>query len=463
MLIGGSPSRIVRLKPAGTRLLDAWLAGETIGTSTAERRVAGRLVDSGIAHPLPPRGRRRPGHLGGVVAVVPVKDDAPGLEITLASLAAEAPELPVVVVDDGSSSPVAGPSVVTRPSPVTGPSVVTMPRNGGPAAARNAGWERTPDVEVLVFVDAGCVLEPDCLSTILAHFADPLVGAVAPRVKSRDGTPRLGRYERAHSPLDMGGRPAAVRPGASVAYVPTAVLAVRRTALCQLGGFDEQLRFGEDVDLIWRLDAAGWRVRYEPAGRATHPARTTTAGWLRQRFDYGRSAAPLARRHRGAVAPLAAPPAGVAGWLLAASGHPWAAAALTAGAGCRSARIRPEELKEIAALIARGHLRTGSALASAVRRAWLPLALAALVLTRRRRRFAAWLALILVAPGLLDWVSRRSPGDDARGTDPLSWTAMSLADDLAYQCGLWAGALHCRSVAALLPDLEVRRLGAPGQ
>ena len=57
-----------------------------------------------------------------------------------------------------------------------------------------------------------------------------------------------------------------------VAYVPTAALLVRRAALGD--GFDESLRNGEDVDLVWRLIEAGWRVRYEPAvqvGTASPP------------------------------------------------------------------------------------------------------------------------------------------------------------------------------------------------
>ena len=65
------------------------------------------------------------------------------------------------------------------------------------------------------------------------------------------------------SPLDMGDRPAEVQPGRRVSYVPSAALLVRRSALPE-DPFDPALRYGEDVDLIWRLIDAGWRVRYEP-------------------------------------------------------------------------------------------------------------------------------------------------------------------------------------------------------
>ena len=45
--------------------------------------------------------------------------------------------------------------------------------------------------------------------------------------------------------------------------MPTAALVVRRAVLED--GLDTALRYGEDVDLVWRLHDAGWRVRYDPA------------------------------------------------------------------------------------------------------------------------------------------------------------------------------------------------------
>ena len=102
------------------------------------------------------------------------------------------------------------------------------------------------------------------------------MAAVAPRIRASDG----GR-----SPLDMG-------PGRRVSYLPSAALIVRRAAQ---PWFDPALRYGEDVDLIWRLEGAGWRFRYEPDVVVLHDERDR----LRRRFWYGTSAAPLARRHPG--------------------------------------------------------------------------------------------------------------------------------------------------------------------
>ena len=80
--------------------------------------------------------------------------------------------------------------------------------------------------------------------------------------------------------------------GRNVRYLPSAALIVRRAAE---PWFDPALRYGEDVDLIWRLEKAGWRFRYEPDVVVLHEERDR----IERRFWYGTSAAPLARAPSG--------------------------------------------------------------------------------------------------------------------------------------------------------------------
>jgi hypothetical protein len=223
-------------------------------------------------------------------------------------------------------------------------------------------------------------------------------------------------------------------------------LVVRRRAVQEVGGFDERLRFGEDVDLVWRLVARGWRIRYEPAATVAHPARANAFEWLLQRYQYGRSAAPLARRHGRAVAPMAVSPSNAVAWMLALGGHPWSAVGLTAANAVgvvRRAASDPATAAVLANLVLAGNLRTGEALASAVRRAWLPPAVLYAGVTRR---FGA-LAAALTVPPLVEWAVGR-----AGGQGPLSWLVARALDDGAYQAGLWAGMLQAGSTAALLPS-----------
>ncbi|HYX61944.1 MAG TPA: mycofactocin biosynthesis glycosyltransferase MftF, partial [Streptosporangiaceae bacterium] len=324
VITGGYPIRVLRLSPAGARHVAGWWAGTPVPGNTKARALARRLLDTGIAHPVLDGG---PAESTGVTVVIPVRDRHADLARCLAGLA---PLIPgpsqVIVVDDGSADPAAIQSVAAA----AGASVVRRPVNGGPAAARNTGLAaaRTP---LVAFLDSDCVPgagPANWLDALLPHFADPAVGAVAPRIVPHEaGRTWLARYEGASSTLDMGRRPSIVRPGSRVPYVPGAALVVRREAAGT--GFGEDMQVGEDVDFVWRLAASGWRVRYEPAATMGHQHRVRLREWFSRRKDYGTSAAVLELRHPGAVRPLHASAWTAAAWLAAAAGHPEAGAVVT--------------------------------------------------------------------------------------------------------------------------------------
>ena len=227
-----------------------------------------------------------------------------------------ADRLPVIVVDDASADPAAIAEIAAR----HGARVIRRPVNGGPGAARNTGLAAA-STELVAFLDSDCVPAPGWLDRLLPHFADPAVGAVAPRIVPHQAAPSwLARYEGASSTLDMGARPSIVRPGARVSYVPGAALVVRRSAAG--AGFADGMFVGEDVDFIWRLSAAGWRVRYEPSATMGHDHRVTFRAWFSRRADYGTSAAALEQLHPGAVRPLYASWWTVGAWTAALSGRP---------------------------------------------------------------------------------------------------------------------------------------------
>ncbi|MEU5599795.1 mycofactocin biosynthesis glycosyltransferase MftF [Streptomyces sp. NPDC020298] len=423
-LLGGSPYRVLRLSGAGARLVDGWLGGEEVADRPGQRRLADQLVSAGLVHP-----RYAPGPFtaADVTAVLPVRDH-PEVTETLGGLAELAG---VVVVDDGSAVPLPG-------------AAVRHPVSRGPAAARNSGW-RLAGTELVAFLDADVVPETGWLEALLPHFADPEVVAVAPRVCSRPGSSALARYEQERSPLDLGPLPAVVRPGSRVSYVPTATLVVRVSALRALGGFDESMRYGEDVDLVWRLAGRGLRVRYEPASRVRHAPRPTWPAWVRQRFHYGTSAAPLALRHGTAAAPVRVSPWTLACWTAVAAGRPAAAAGtalVTAGLLPRKLRGVGVPAKESVALALRGHWGAGRVFADAVTRSWWPVAVPALAASRTGRVLLA----AAFARHVDDWRTRRPDL-------PLPhWLAARVADDLTYGAGVWWGALRHRTLAPLRPD-----------
>jgi mycofactocin system glycosyltransferase len=428
VLIGGSPLSVFRLSDAGARVLERLIVGKP--PPRGAERLTDRLLDAGAIHPRPDGG---PFTAADVTVVVPVHDG----DVTDV-LTALGPVGAVIVVDDASTVPVTAPGVT----------VLRRVANGGPAAARNTGLAAVT-TPLVAFVDADCRPDPGWLAPLLAHFADDRVAAVAPRITSPagPGASVLARYEAARSPLDLGPTEARVRARSRVSYVPGAALVARADVLLAGGGFDEDLRYGEDVDLVWRLDELGLRVRYEPAAVVRHRPRSTLRAWSAQRMAYGCSAVQLAERHPGAVAPVAVSGWSAAVWALVGLGHPAAGSMVgagTAAALARKLRALDHPLQESLQLAGLGHLHAGRLLATAVTRAWWPVLLPLAVVSRRVRRL---LVAAAVLPPLVDWMRTRP------AIDPLRYVGLRMLDDGSYSVGVWRGAVESRSLEPLLPDL----------
>ena len=222
---------------------------------------------------------------------------------------------------------------------------------------------------------------------------------------------------------------------------------LRRSAFDAVGGFDAALAVGEDVDLMWRLSAAGWTVRYEPSVVVEHPARGRARAWLGQRLAYGSSAGPLARRHPDAMRHLVIPRWAVAPWVLAAAGRPRAALlAAAVGTGFVAARLPPAPGARLQLLrfVAGAQLRIGRQVLDAGWRAYPPLVVAAAVVRPQlRRSLAAGLAVSVAA----DWLTRRPR------LDPIRFGALRAADDLSYAAGVWLGCIRARTASPLVPKL----------
>jgi mycofactocin glycosyltransferase len=436
-LVGGYPGRLLRLSQSGRAALAGLVAGSR--GSVAARRLGRRLVNTGMAHPRPPSAH----DIGDVTVVIPVKDRADLLDRCLDAVG---PDVPVVVVDDGSSRPGAIEEVCRRHRA----RLVVREHSSGPAVARNDALTEVHS-ELIAFLDSDCVPTADWILELVGLFGDPEIGAVAPRVRPitapAQGRPTvLHRYGSARSPLDLGPREGEVGPGRPVSYVPTAALVVRRSALGQ--GFAPDLRYGEDVDLIWRMGDAGWRTRYVPSVTVDHGEPTTWRGLLSRRYHYGTSAAPLARRHRGRLAPAVLRPLPAAAVALGLARRPLPALALSVLSGLALAR-RAGKAGISSDLVARWSgealVSTAEGMGRAGTIAAAPVLVAVVAASRRYR----WSALaLLLAPPAGEWLRGRP------ALDPVRWSLASLADDVAYGLGVWRGCLRERQFSPLIPSMH---------
>jgi mycofactocin system glycosyltransferase len=449
------PLTIVQVRPAALRLLNRLRAEEEVALPAlrpAELRLLRHLADLGLVT-LRADAAERP----SVTIVVPVRDRPVELAACLASLrAVRYPRrlLDVVVVDDGSARPPAVPDDVR---------LVRLPASLGPAGARNAG-SRAARGDVLAFVDSDCMADPGWLEALVPELADPAVAAVGGRILAASERSWLERYEAVRSPLDLGPARAPAGPGRPVPYLVTANLVVRRADFDGTGGFDERLRWGEDVDLCWRLHRAGRRLVYQPAGRVRHRHRDGVRAFASNRASYARSEAALLARHPEGARWLAFSPGGAAavlGMLGALLGRPrlLAAGALalaveTAAGASRLAPLGVTRRRAVPALL-RGHA-TGLywAARQLTRYYGLALAVAALSYKPARGRLVLALTGIWAAPAVADWRRLRP-----RQSMP-AFLAAQLLDDTAYQYGLLHG---CWRAATLLPlRVRLRLTGSRG-
>lgn len=383
-VLAGSPLRLFRLTAAGVAVAEDIEAGRDVRRSTLTER----LTDAGAAHPIP-----APGH--------PQRFTTDDVTVVTPQLGGIAHDDGRITVDDGSVPPITAASI-------------RLEVNRGPAAARNAARQSVA-TSLVAFLDADVTTaDREWFAPLLWHFDDPRVAVVAPRVQGE-----------ARSPLDLGAEPGRVRAGTRVSYVPSAAWVVRVEAFDAVGGFDELLRFGEDVDLVWRLDDAGWRCRYDPSVTVWHEPRRTWCDRLRQHTGYGTSAAPLALRHPRALSPFHANGWTAAAWSLALLGHPAGAIVLAAGSSAALVRKLPDLPPRTSfGLAARGHFLAGRQIAESGRRVWWPILAIAALVSRRAR----WWATLAVLSDI-----RRVP------------------TDLAYGWGVWAGMRRGRTPTPLVP------------
>jgi GT2 family glycosyltransferase len=452
----------MRLTDVGRRQALALLAAK--GTDTAQGLVEPllrrRLVNAGMLPPAPPAPGRPLPTFGFVIPHFNDPEAAADSVMMLISACSEIPDLnpagpSMVVVDDGSD-PAARQLLHRLLEPLSpGISVLDQPINSGPGAARNAGAAAL-DADVIVFVDCGVTLATGALGQLIRWLIDGAsIAAAAPRIRPSIENRAISRYERVRSPLDVAGditEPTLVGSARTISYVPSTVLAVRSEAFRTIGGFDDSLRYGEDVDLIWRLEGSEQQVVLDPTIVAEHPARATVAEFAAQRFRYGTSAGPLERRHGAKVAPAVLRPQLALAALAFLFAPVRTAAALFVVSLAGDATLRSRRFDQ-----ATGGLPGGAALGAvesarfntacsvsfvfAMSRPWWPLTslLIAQPWSSRLRRRAA----VAVVAQLLH--RARAVG--------VTTAPLGVVDDLAYSSGVWLSAARERRCAALLPRL----------
>lgn len=437
-LVAGVPTSFFRVTASGVAILDALESGGDLPPHHGP--LTERLARAGAIHPVPTSSAS----VHDVTVVVPVLLRDPPSASRVARLVESLAPLRVIVVDD--CSPVQIGEHLADGDRV---SVVRLDQNLGPAGARNAGAMRVT-TPIVVFIDADVEARLDDVLRLAAVVAEGSIAVAAPRVHSVSVDSLTGSYERTNSPLDMGPHPSVVKPGARVSYVPSAALACQTSTFRSIGGFDDDLRVGEDVDFVWRVYEGGLICRFVPSIEFHHTPRGSVRELVWQRFQYGTSAASLARRHGDLVTPFRSNILVALPGALLLLGFPLESMlAFIVAIGWLVGGMRSMSLSAstMVRLSVRAMDHSLSALARAIRREWWPVAF---VTAPFIPRVAIACAAAVMVPLVVNVAC-------ARPRRAIRYSMLRVLDDLVYGCGVWVGAMRARSARCLTPSISLRR------
>lgn len=259
---------------------------------------------------LPDPGRQRP----PVDIIVPAYNEAENIaaliESTDLAAARYGGPVRVIISNDGSkdATEAIAAEAVGRLAYASG-LVLTAP-NGGQSMALNRALGLAT-AEIVIRIDADCIMGQDALVYSVPWFADPVIGSVGAMEEPR--TDHVTWFHRLRT-LEALFQFRFARLGQSlvdgVVVVPGTYTAFRRQPAVAIGGFPVGMN-GEDNDLTMQLGRLGYRIVIDPRIRCYEDVPRTPAEFIEQRTRWARGGFHTYAKHQ----PIRSGSAGPRVWL----------------------------------------------------------------------------------------------------------------------------------------------------
>ena len=198
------------------------------------------------------------------------------------------PNYELILVDDGSNDTT--PQIAFLRSNVR---YLRHERNLGLSVARNTGLS-VASGEIVAFTDADCRADADWLYYLVAD----LLGGEFAGIGGPNLLPPEDSLLASAVMVSPGGPAHVMLTDRQAEHIPGCNMAFFKSALEEIGGFDPIFHTaGDDVDVCWRLQEAGYKLGFSPAAFVWHYRRSTVREYLKQQHGYGEAEALLVRKH----------------------------------------------------------------------------------------------------------------------------------------------------------------------
>jgi GT2 family glycosyltransferase len=142
-----------------------------------------------------------------------------------------------------------------------------------PAKGRNFAVKMASGA-IIAFVDADCIAERDWLKNLIKYFSIDTKVVGGPNIlrQTKDSKIVTAIHDVLGTYLASGGSAQFMKISKPcyVRALSSSNLAIDRILFCEIGGFDENLRYNEDSDLGHRLHKKGYKSQYTPEAKVNH-------------------------------------------------------------------------------------------------------------------------------------------------------------------------------------------------
>jgi poly-beta-1,6-N-acetyl-D-glucosamine synthase len=151
--------------------------------------------------------------------------------------------------------------------------------------------------EILIGIDGDALLAPNATAWIVRHFLDnPNVGAVTGNPRIRNRSTLLGKIQVGEFSAIVGMIKRAQRSYGHVFTISGVIAGFRKTALHDVGYWSPDM-VTEDIDISWKMQLAGWDIRFEPNALCWVLMPETLGGLWKQRSRWAQGGVEVLLRY----------------------------------------------------------------------------------------------------------------------------------------------------------------------